>query len=139
VLDDLGLVAALEWQAREWQQRTGIACQFQSTCEHLCIAPEPSTALFRIFQEALTNVARHAQATNVSAHLTADEQNIRLVISDNGRGYSAPSPDQPSRSFGVLGMKERASLLGGRLALEGRPGAGTTVTAEIPLRLNEAA
>jgi two-component system sensor histidine kinase UhpB len=138
VLDDLGLVAAMEWQAREWQQRTGIPCQFKPSHEQLCIPPEPSTALFRIFQEALTNVARHAHATNVQVELTADDESIRLVVSDNGRGLTV-SPARPERSFGLLGMKERAALLGGRLDVEGHAGAGTRVSAEIPIRLSQAA
>jgi len=138
VLDDLGLVAAIEWQAREWQQRTGIPCQFRPSHEHLSIPPEASTALFRIFQEALTNVARHSHATRVCVELATEERGIRLVISDNGLGLTA-SPEKPSRSFGLLGMQERAALLGGCLDIEGRVGAGTTVTAEIPLPMNKAA
>jgi signal transduction histidine kinase len=138
VLDDLGLVAAMEWQAREWQRRTGIPCQFNPSHEQLIIAPEPSTALFRIFQEALTNVARHAKATHVQVQLTADEDSVRLVVADNGVGIRV-SPTQPARSFGLLGMKERAALLGGRLNVEGHAGSGTTVSAEIPVRLSQAA
>jgi PAS domain S-box-containing protein len=137
VLDDLGLVAALEWQAREWQERTHIPCRFTSSHDHVALSLEPRTALFRIFQEALTNVARHAEATAVDASLVFNPGNIRLVVSDNGKGL--PPQPAPTKSFGLLGMRERAMLSGGTLELAGKPGAGTTVSVQIPIPLCDAA
>lgn len=131
ILDDLGLVAALEWQAREWQERTGIACHFSSSHDQIALATEPRTALFRIFQEALTNVLRHAAASRVEARLTRDADHVRLSISDNGRGFVEGSSGP--KCLGVLGMRERASIAGGSVVIRGVPGAGTTVEATIPV------
>jgi two-component system sensor histidine kinase UhpB len=131
-LDDLGLIAALEWQAREWQARTGIPCQFESSHEHIALPAEHSTALFRIFQEALTNVARHAKATRVSARLTAeDPQKIELIVTDNGQGLAEATSGRTG-SFGLLGMRERAAVAGGTLSIDSQPGAGTTIAVVLP-------
>lgn len=132
VLDDLGLLAALEWQAQEFQTRTGIICDFTPDVEINDLAPEHATALFRICQESLTNVARHAQATQVNIHLWGEDNHLLLEIKDNGRGITINETTN-SRSFGLLGMQERAFLLGGEFQLTGRPNQGTTVTARIPL------
>ncbi len=130
-LDELGLVAALEWQVREFTDRTGICCVIQVPSPVSDLSPELSTALFRIFQEALTNIARHAHATNVEVTLTEDGGVLRLVVRDNGAGITA-SQLAGSRSLGILGMRERALLFGGSLQIDGIPGQGTTVVAEIP-------
>jgi len=132
VLDDLGLVPALEWQAREWQERTGIDCAVSSELGSLKIAPEPGTALFRIFQESLTNVARHAGATQVAARLGVEAGAIVLEIRDNGRGVTADEV-RNSKSLGLLGMRERAKMLGGEFRIAGEPARGTTVTVRIPI------
>ncbi|MFN7926606.1 MAG: PAS domain S-box protein [Blastocatellia bacterium] len=131
VLDDLGLAAALEWQAQEFQERTGIVCDFVELSEVPGLAPEHATAIFRICQEALTNVARHAEATQVTLRLQATPTHVRLEVKDNGRGVTASELANP-RSLGLLGMRERAYLLGGEFMLEGKAGQGTTVIVQIP-------
>jgi two-component system sensor histidine kinase UhpB len=131
VLDDLGLVPAMEWQARDWEARTGIECEVASEIGECSVPPELGTALFRIFQETLTNVARHAQATEVRARLGSQAGNLTLEIRDNGRGITEEE-QRHTRSFGLLGMKERASLLGGKFSILGTEGSGTTVHVSIP-------
>jgi len=132
VLDDLGIVAALEWQAQDFQSRTGIQCEFVYTCGELQMAPEHATALFRIFQETLTNVARHAHATAVTARLEEDGDAVTLKVCDNGRGITAQER-MNGKALGLLGMQERAQLLGGTVSVEGGLGWGTTVGVMIPL------
>jgi PAS domain S-box-containing protein len=132
VLDSLGLVAALEWQAKEFQARTGTPCDFQCAVDHIESDSDRSTALFRIFQEALTNVARHAQARSVRASLTQTNEAIQLLVQDDGRGISEARL-LARKSLGLLGMKERAFLVGGSLRITSGPGDGTRVEVEIPL------
>lgn len=132
VLDDLGLLAALEWQAQEFQTRTGIRCRLTTNVEELELDTERSTALFRIFQETLTNVARHAQATEVTVRLDLCEAHLILEVKDNGVGISSQALTD-SHSLGLLGMRERALLFGGSLDVRGEPERGTTVTVRIPL------
>jgi PAS domain S-box-containing protein len=131
VLDDLGLSAAIEWQAREFQGRTGIACAVALDPENLDVDAERSTALFRIFQEVLTNVARHARATRVEVRMGKVGEQIILEVRDNGRGIEE-SELAGVKSLGLLGMRERASLLGGQVAIRGGRGEGTRVTVKIP-------
>jgi PAS domain S-box-containing protein len=132
ILDDLGLVAAIEWQAQDFQKRTGIKCSFMPGTDDLEMNADRSTALFRIFQETLTNVARHSAATEVEVTLISYDRNISLEIKDNGKGISQ-AEISGRRSLGLLGMRERAQLLGGELKISGTPNEGTTVTARIPL------
>ena len=132
ILDDLGLVAAIEWQAQDFQKRTGIKCSFTPGMDEVELNSDRSTALFRIFQETLTNVARHSAATEVEVTLNWYHDNIALEISDNGKGISL-AEISGRRSLGLLGMRERAQLLGGELTISGSPNDGTTVTARIPL------
>lgn len=132
VLDDLGLAPALEWQACDWQARTGIECQVSASLHGVTVSPEQGTALFRIFQETLTNVARHAQATRVNARISAAGGWVILEIQDNGRGITGEDRRR-AKSFGLLGMNERATLLGGEFTISGEPGRGTTVRVRIPL------
>ncbi|MCU0577934.1 MAG: PAS domain-containing protein [Desulfobacterota bacterium] len=131
ILDDFGLIAALEWQAQEFQNKTGIPCRFKSDLTEIRLPQDQSVAVFRIFQEALTNVARHARAGRVEALLRRNARGLTLTIKDNGRGIS---PDEMSRSksLGLLGMRERALLFGWDLTLRGSPGRGTTVALRIP-------
>ncbi|MBX3369884.1 MAG: sensor histidine kinase, partial [Nitrospira sp.] len=131
VLDDLGLVAAIEWQCRDFQRRTGITCHCVVSHEDLRVDPEQATAVFRICQEALTNVTRHAQATDV--HVRLEEQNVGLLLQvrDNGRGIPQDRLAD-ARSFGLLGMRERAGLLGGDVQIETLEGNGTTITLQLP-------
>ena len=131
-LDDLGLSAALEWQAQEFESRTGIRCRIALPQEPLDLDAERSAAIFRIFQESLTNVARHAHATRVEARLERVFNDLFFEVRDNGKGFDAG--DIKSRnSLGLVGMQERALLLDGELKLEGVPGAGTTLALRIPL------
>ncbi|MGJ9418142.1 histidine kinase [Massilia sp. CMS3.1] len=129
---DLGIVAALEWQAREFEKGSNIACIFRSAEREIELDPDHAAALFRIFQEALTNVAKHAGATRVTATLRRQRQHLTLAICDNGRGI-APADRLKPASFGLRGMSERARALGGTLTLSAAPGGGTMVTIKIRL------
>ena len=133
---DLGIVAALEWQAREFEKQMGIACIFRSAERALDLEREldadHAAALFRIFQEALTNVAKHAGATRVTVTLRRQRQHLTLAICDNGRGI-VPADRLKPHSFGLRGMSERARALGGTLTLSPAPGGGTMVTIKIRL------
>jgi signal transduction histidine kinase len=134
VLDDAGLVSAVEWQAGEFERRTGISCRLVSTLPEREPDAEVATALFRILQEALTNVARHAGATAVTIELAPRNRQVVLVVTDNGRGITARELED-RRSLGLLGMRERAFVLGGRVTVTaGHGGMGTRVTASLPLR-----
>ncbi len=132
ILDDVGLVAALEWQIQEFQARTGIQCQLTGGLEESALDADRSTAAFRIFQEALTNVARHAQATRLEAGLEETATHFILQVRDNGRGI-APSEIGHPKSIGLLGMRERARQWGGTLEIQGAPGSGTTLTLRLRL------
>ena len=132
VLDSLGLAAAIEWQMKEFEERSGIPCQTDLPDEPLNLGREPSTALFRILQESLTNVVRHAAATAVETSLHMQHGQILLRIKDNGRGLPAARLEDP-HSVGLAGMRERALLLGGRCEISGRPGEGTTIEVRLPL------
>jgi PAS domain S-box-containing protein len=131
-LDDLGLNAALEWQAQEFESRTGIPCHLTLPPEPLTLDPERSTAIFRIFQECLTNVVRHANATRVEARLQGEGDHLFFQVHDNGAGFDSEQV-KSRRSLGLVGMQERALLLNGELRIEGIPGAGTTLTLRIPV------
>jgi signal transduction histidine kinase len=133
VLDDLGLVEAIEWQAQQFQTRTGIICNCGCSLEGLVLSEEQSTAVFRIFQESLTNVLRHAQATNVEVGTMRDDGNFILTVTDNGRGIS-DEEKWGTHSLGLLGMRERAHLIGGEIDITGTPGIGTNVTVRVPIR-----
>ncbi|MEW6434961.1 MAG: GAF domain-containing protein [Myxococcota bacterium] len=128
LLEQLGLPAALRAEARGFAARTGLACDL-SINDALAPDPETSAALFRIAQEALTNVARHATATRVVVTLDAADGALRLVVRDDGRGFR---PEEVSLSLGLFGMRERAAALGGQLRVDSAPGAGATVTAWVP-------
>jgi PAS domain S-box-containing protein len=131
-LDTLGLVASIEWQAQQFEAHTGIRCQLYLPEKDLTLDKERSTAIFRIFQETLTNVARHAGATSVQTSLVVGERNIALITHDNGVGFDLSTVDRRG-SLGLLGMKERAHLLGGEFKISSFPGKGTTVVVHIPL------
>jgi PAS domain S-box-containing protein len=135
VLDHLDLSSALEWQIGEFRARTGIKTSFHSTIHNSPLNQESVTALFRILQETLTNVSRHAQATWVQVKLIDNEDSIILEVKDNGRGITEEET-RKAGSFGIMGMKERVLLLGGKLDMQGTPGKGTTVSVEIPLAEN---
>jgi len=134
VLDDLGLTAAIEWQAREFQNRSGIACDLFFNPEEIVLDTNRSTAIFRIFQETLTNVARHAHASTVTVTLEQRNSHLIMEVRDNGKGIREEEIFH-SESFGLIGMRERALYLGGEFQISscGDGGKGTTVIVSIPL------
>jgi|GEM_PF-604592 len=132
VLDDLGLVPAIEWQARQFHDRTGIAVHCDCTPDDVDLNQEQSTAVFRILQEALTNVLRHAQATRVDIKASEEGGEVVLTISDNGKGITEDEMSGP-QSLGLLGMRERAILIGGKIDIAGVPGKGTVITLRVPI------
>lgn len=129
---DFGIVAALEWQVKEFEKHIGVACSFTASEKDIELAPDHASALFRIFQEALTNIAKHAHATRVTVSLQRLRHHICLKISDNGGGIAAVDRIKPG-SFGLRGMSERALALGGTMALSRARGGGTIVTIKIKL------
>jgi len=132
ILDDVGVVAAIEWQAREFEERTGISCRFRINRDDIDLDADRSIAVFRLVQEALTNVARHAHATRVTIALAEARDRLVISIRDNGRGIGRDAIFRPG-ALGLLGMRERIHLCGGRLRIDGRPGKGTLLRAEVPL------
>ena len=130
VLDDLGLIDALEWYIADFEKRTGIACVFK----HRQV-PEidgiGATAAYRIVQEALTNVTRHAAATQVRVSLEPKQGMVTLAVADNGRGFDLKEI-AAAECLGLAGMRERAGLLGGSLEIRSRPGKGTKVFFRLP-------
>ena len=132
ILDDLGLAAAIEWQSQQFEQRTGIHCSLRASVGYTAIDPVVSTAMFRIFQEALTNVARHSRASHVIATLERCGTDLILEVHDDGVGISRDDAST-SRSIGLVGMRERAQLAGGTFSISAA-GGGTTVRVQIPQR-----
>jgi signal transduction histidine kinase len=130
-LDDFGLVAALERLTESFTEQTGIAVGFESLLPAARLTPEIETALYRIVQESLTNIVKHAQAHSVSIVLGRKSDTVSVIVEDDGVGFD---PDRPREGgLGLIGMRERVSLIGGRLTIESRPGAGTTFVAEVPV------
>jgi signal transduction histidine kinase len=130
LLDDLGLSAAIEWQSEEFEKRTGIACRIKIEPKEITFDKDRNTALFRILQETLTNIARHAEATEVDISLQKQDGQIELRVQDNGRGITEEELANP-QSYGLMGLRERAILFGGNAVIQGVPGRGTTVTVKI--------
>jgi signal transduction histidine kinase len=130
VLDDFGLVAALENLTSAFAEQTGIAVDFEAVLGEQRMPGDVETALYRIVQESLTNVVKHARARRVSISLTRLEGSVKAVVEDDGRGFDPASADG---GYGLVGMRERLALLGGRLRIESTPGGGTTVAADVPL------
>jgi PAS domain S-box-containing protein len=133
VLDDLGLAAAIEWQASEFASRNGVQCQVTVPPVDLHLDGDRATATFRIFQECLTNVIRHAQAKLVRITLRQEDENILLDVADDGIGFCEPDLSNSLASLGLLGMKERAQFCGGDVQISSSPGNGTTVTVRVPV------
>jgi signal transduction histidine kinase len=132
VLDHLGLKEAMQWEATKFQARTGIRCRVLFGMKRDLADRTRALALYRIMQEALTNVARHAHAGAVRISLQQRGKVLTLMIKDNGRGITK-AERSAVESIGLLGMAERARLLGGRLTIGGVPGRGTTITAQVPV------
>jgi signal transduction histidine kinase len=136
MLDDLGLAASIEWQARDFEKRTGIVCVVHVPTEELSLTRTQSIALFRIFQEALTNVARHAGAQLIEVRLITTPEELTLQVQDDGRGIQVQEI-AGLQSLGLLGMRERAKRLGGTFDIQGRSGEGTVVTVSLPIQQGE--
>jgi PAS domain S-box-containing protein len=132
VLDDLGLIPAIEWHAQQFQEHTGIVCRFDSLIESVGLNREQATAVFRVFQEAMTNILRHAQATKVNIIIEEEESEFVLEIKDNGRGITE-SERLGVGSLGLLGMRERAHSVGGKVEINGMQGKGTVLIVRLPI------
>ena len=132
ILDNFGLVAAVEWQLREFESRSDIVCDFNCSVEEVSLKGERATAVFRLIQEALTNVARHAGATEVSVSMFELNGQLFVTIQDNGRGISEQDLSA-NRSLGLVGMRERVNLLEGKIDFQGQPGRGTKISVVLPL------
>ena len=133
ILDDLGLVAALEWQSQEFEKRTGINCKFNSTIDEVEIEKQVASGIFRIYQEALTNITRHSNATLVELFISNDSNKFSVVVKDNGIGFDF-SEIKTKKTLGLLGMNERAIMLDGELLIESKIIEGTTITLNVPLK-----
>ena len=131
ILDDLGLGAAIEWLMNDFQNKSGIQCTLEGTIDHVDIDERRSIALFRILQESLANILRHAQATEVELRVWEDSETILMEVKDNGRGIGAGDLEK-KRSFGILGMRERALSFGGTVCVTGEQEIGTTVRVALP-------
>jgi signal transduction histidine kinase len=132
ILDDLGLVEAVAWQAQRFQARTGIICRVECFLESVDLSPDQSTAVFRILQEALTNVLRHAEATQVDIVMEYLEGSFVVTVTDNGKGITQDQKTRSSSS-GLWGMRERVLMVGGSIDVAGEKGKGTRVTVNIPV------
>jgi signal transduction histidine kinase len=136
LLDNLGLSAAIEWQAGQFQDRTGIECDVFFQPDDIVLDQTRSTAIFRIFQETLTNIARHANATKVKIILNENPAEVELTVCDNGKGIIEQEISDP-KSFGIMGIKERVLSLGGVVEINGLEKKGTTITVRIPTEVKE--
>ena len=132
VLDDLGLVAAIEWQIEQFQLRSGLKCHWTNNASEIDLNHERATAVFRILQEILTNVLRHARAANLYVKLKHNNHYLELEVKDDGVGITE-GQRMNTQSLGLLGMSERALLVGGEVRVTGKPGGGTTVVVRVPL------
>ncbi|WP_172684162.1 sensor histidine kinase, partial [Desulfosarcina cetonica] len=132
ILDDFGLAAAIEWQAEAFTRHSGIACRLENDGFEPELSKDQATALFRIFQETLTNIMRHAQASAVTVHLARCDGELVLEVADNGCGITPDQIEAP-HAFGLIGIRERLHPFGGRVDFTGQSGQGTIVTIHLPL------
>jgi signal transduction histidine kinase len=130
VLDDLGLIAALEWLLKDFEKRSGIKTKFSSDINELNIDLNTKTALFRVFQETITNVARHAQASEVIASLKIENEKLLITVKDNGKGFVINTIGD-KKTLGILGIKERIGLINGEFKIDSTPGEGTTIEIKV--------
>lgn len=132
ILDDLGLIDAIDWQCSEFQKRTGKSCQFDTTLTEIDLDDEIVTGIFRLYQEALTNIARHAKATQVKTSLEKNNKYLILTIQDNGKGFDT-NESKNKKTLGLVGMKERVVRMGGELIIQSEIGKGTTIISKVPI------
>ncbi|MFY7899295.1 MAG: sensor histidine kinase, partial [Chitinophagaceae bacterium] len=130
ILDDVGLGAALEWQAKEFEKRTNIKCVFDNGIENLDLSVDIKSNIFRIYQESLTNIIRHSNATIVKSAAHVIQKKLVLTIVDNGRGFDT---NVANKTLGILGMKERAIMINATFTIESKTDAGTAITLKMPL------
>jgi signal transduction histidine kinase len=130
VLDDLGLAAAADWLAQNFTNRTGVPCEL-ALGAGLELEEPYATTVFRVLQESLTNIAKHAEAKQVEVTLEKSGNVVTLSVRDDGRGFVTSDPRKPA-SYGLLGIKERAYLLGGAVLIESAPGRGTVLEMRLP-------
>ncbi len=136
ILDDLGLVPALEWQSKEFEERSGIKVNFKSNISEIALATPVATGLFRIFQESLTNVGRHSKATTVESELVLQNDNLIMSINDNGKGFDT-SVLGSTKTLGIMGMKERTMMIAGEYTITSVPGKGTKVVVKVPMKITQ--
>ncbi len=134
MLDDLGLLPALLWHFDRYTAQTNVQVKFKQDGLNICFRPEIETAVYRIVQEALTNVARHAYVNEVTVLIAADQDTLFINIEDKGAGFDYHAVSAAGNTAGVKWMHERVALLGGKLKVESAPGVGTRLTADIPLK-----
>ena len=133
LLDDLGLIAAIDWYGQDFEKRTGIKTSLICSVQEEELPREFNIGIFRIFQESLTNVARHAGADKVDISLVRQENQLVLLIEDNGKGFEREDI-QHKKTLGIMGMKERAIMMGGSYTIHSANGKGTVVEVVIPLK-----
>lgn len=138
VLDTNGIIEALRWHVEDVRKQFGIAVEFKPKIEELELGPEKSLAVFRIVQEALTNVARHSGADRVWVVVRSNSRSFLVTVTDNGKGFAQPAAETTKPGFGILSMTERAERLGGRFRIHTYPGHGTRVTLVMPYMLRSA-
>lgn len=136
LLDDFGLVAAIDWQIKEFIEHSGIKCEILSMPEGIDIEQDKAIAFFRVFQELLTNITRHSCATLVKISLIIDKNIIILEVSDNGKGFDPNVVYNPS-SLGMIGMRERIDYLRGTMSIESNSNFGTRIIVSIPINIGE--
>ena len=137
MLDDLGLIPTLRWYVQNFSNRLNIYSNFQAIGFEEKLPPQIETAFYRIIQEALNNIAKHAEADRIEIILEHRDSIISASIRDNGKGFDLDSvlhPESPERGFGIIGMQERVSLLEGKIEIQSRPGFGTYIHVEVPYR-----
>jgi signal transduction histidine kinase len=132
LLDDLGLIDTIDWYLEDFQKRFNIKTEFRHLSDQIIVPDKIKTALFRIFQESITNIIRHADPSLVKVILNKSEDNVVLQVKDNGKGFDIADVSG-KKTLGLLGMKERSLLMGGDCLIESIPGKGTTVTVSVPL------
>jgi signal transduction histidine kinase len=132
ILDDLGFITAMEWQSEEFEKRSGIKVHFEKKENEITLSPKTSIALFRIYQELLTNVARHANGDTVRSSVYINDKHLYLSVIDNGIGFEVENISS-KKTLGLLGIKERTLLLQGTYEIQSTPGKGTMVTIAVPL------